>query len=50
MKQKGTYQPKKKKRIRVHGFLARMASALGRKILKKRREKGRKYITISSQK
>jgi large subunit ribosomal protein L34 len=50
MKQKGTYQPKTKKRIRVHGFLARMATALGRKIIKKRRAKGRKHLTISSQK
>ena len=50
MKQKGTYQPKKGKRLKVHGFLARMATALGRKIIKKRRAKGRKNLTISSQK
>lgn len=50
MKQKGTYQPKTKKRIRVHGFLKRMATALGRKVIRKRRAKGRKNVTISSQK
>jgi len=46
MKQKGTYQPKKKKRSRVHGFLKRMATAMGRKVVKKRRAKGRKKLTI----
>jgi len=46
MKQKGTYQPKKKKRARVHGFLKRMATAMGRKVVKKRRAKGRKKLTI----
>jgi len=46
MKQKGTYQPKKKKRTRVHGFLKRMSTALGRKIIKKRRLKGRKKLTV----
>ncbi|MBU1117921.1 50S ribosomal protein L34 [Patescibacteria group bacterium] len=50
MKQKGTYQPKTKKRARVHGFLKRMSTALGRKVIKKRRVKGRKHLTISSQK
>jgi len=50
MKQKGTYQPKKKKRIRVHGFLKRMATAMGQKLIKRRRAKGRKHLTISSQK
>jgi len=50
MKQKGTYQPKKGKRLKVHGFLKRMATALGRKVLRKRRAKGRKNITVSSQK
>ncbi|OIP86859.1 50S ribosomal protein L34 [Candidatus Shapirobacteria bacterium CG_4_8_14_3_um_filter_35_11] len=46
MKAKGTYQPKKKKRARVHGFLKRMATAMGRKVVKKRRAKGRKKLTI----
>jgi large subunit ribosomal protein L34 len=43
---KRTYQPKKKKRIRTHGFLERMASSSGQKVLKKRRQHGRKQLTI----
>jgi large subunit ribosomal protein L34 len=46
MKQKGTYQPKKKKRARVHGFLKRMSTMLGRKTIKRRRLKGRKKLTV----
>jgi len=46
MKQKGTFQPKKKKRAKVHGFLKRMETANGRKIIKKRRTKGRKKLTV----
>jgi large subunit ribosomal protein L34 len=48
MKEKGTYQPKKGKRLRVHGFLKRMSTALGRKVLKRRRLKGRTRISVSS--
>jgi len=48
MKEKGTYQPKKGKRLKVHGFLKRMSTAKGRKILKKRMLKGRKKISVSS--
>lgn len=43
---KRTYQPKKKKRIRKHGFLSRMATADGQKVIKKRRAKGRAKLTI----
>lgn len=42
---KRTYQPKKKTRNKVHGFRKRMASAAGRKVLKRRRNKGRKKLT-----
>jgi len=41
-----TYQPKKKKRARTHGFLKRSSSASGKRILKTRRHKGRKKISV----
>ncbi len=42
---KMTFQPKKRKRSRVHGFRKRMASSSGRNILSKRRRKGRKRLS-----
>ncbi|HEU5005109.1 MAG TPA: 50S ribosomal protein L34 [Candidatus Saccharimonadales bacterium] len=42
---KRTYQPKKKQRSREHGFLKRMASRAGKKVLKSRRAKGRARLT-----
>lgn len=42
---KMTFQPKKKSRARVHGFMARMRTAGGRKVLAARRAKGRKQLS-----
>jgi large subunit ribosomal protein L34 len=43
---KRTYQPKKKRRQRVHGFLQRMSTRAGQMVLKRRRLKGRKRVAI----
>lgn len=41
-----TYKPKKKKRATTHGFLARTKSASGKKVLTRRRQKGRRKLAV----
>lgn len=42
---KRTFQPKVRKRARVHGFMKRMATKAGQRILKRRRLKGRANLS-----
>lgn len=44
---KRTYQPHNLKRMRTHGFRARMATPGGRKVLNARRRKGRSRVSVT---